>query len=372
MGGSPGKDKLQAHINAYDKMLLGMPGLMKMKGDYVRPHLIRKHMLALSTYSAITYGQLTMEGLRSMTPDMCQALLEVPSWLAPRKLAYQLQCKPELMSMWVCLWKDALELGGAADAVFNDAAGIRRILDVYISDHGYPPSPYVLMRKYLSVPDDVVGSTESDSDTQPAPKRRRVETGSALPSHQQPHGRCLPGSLAKAKARAKAQATVKTKSEARGLARATAKVRARGMVKTKAKAKAKGKAMLDGTAKVSVGVAARAKAKAPAGVMGCQRRQTSGPKFRRARIRTRQPKVAAASINCSVFVKPYRHCQLVLCKLCDIMICFQLLWLLGGRLILLSSCGCCPSCRAVLTCTHHILCCDLHNSARCWTFAAGR
>ena len=146
-----GRDALEAHIRAYDEMLLGMPARMNMKGDYVRPHLIRKHMLAAAATVDVVFRRLTMAGLRSMTPDMCKALLEVPSWLPPKKLSGQLQCKVEYLAMWACLWKDALELDGAAWAVFNDTESIKGVLEQYLREHNYPPSPYVLMRKYLKV-----------------------------------------------------------------------------------------------------------------------------------------------------------------------------------------------------------------------------
>ena len=61
--GQQGEDKLAAHIKAYNNMLLGMPTQMAMKGAYVRPHLVRKHMLAEAAGCNQLFARLTFEGL---------------------------------------------------------------------------------------------------------------------------------------------------------------------------------------------------------------------------------------------------------------------------------------------------------------------
>ena len=259
--------KLEAHVRMYDKLLLGMPTLMNMQREHVRPHLIRKHMLAATAGSVICVSILKIAGLRCMAPDMCQALLEIPSWLPPRKLAAQLQCKPELLSMWFCLWKDALELDGALAALFNDAHGIRQVLDQYVLTHGYPPSPYTLMRAYLKVP-SLVADVSADTMLPVAKRRCTVKTAAgpsstghanrpppdtSLPSGKVPATAGAPpckfpeataaggGALKhiRGKARAKAEANAFAKGEATAIGMA----KVRGKTEARAKAKAKGKAI---------------------------------------------------------------------------------------------------------------------------------
>lgn len=155
MRGQDMKRELAAHINAYNKLLLRMPALMDTEGVSVRPHLLWKHMLALSADDKVQFGQLTSEGLRSMSPEMSKELPAVPSWLPPGKLASQLNCEAQFVLMWARLWKHALQLPGASAAVFSDTAGISQVLDNYLSEHNCPPSPHVLMSTYLKVPVDI-------------------------------------------------------------------------------------------------------------------------------------------------------------------------------------------------------------------------
>ena len=173
MRGQDMKRELAAHINAYNKLLLRMPALMATEGVSVRPHMLWKHMLALSADDKVQFGQLTSEGLRSMSPEMSKELPAVPSWLPPGKLASQLNCQAQFVLMWARLWKDALKLPGAPAAVFSDTAGISQALDNYLSEHNCPPSPHVLMSAYLKVPVDKLDGEDANSDMLPAAKRSR-------------------------------------------------------------------------------------------------------------------------------------------------------------------------------------------------------
>jgi hypothetical protein len=182
---------LEVHLKAFDNMLLGMPTAMQMKGDDIRPHLIWKHMLAATAEASVTLSNVSVTLLGSIGPDFCNALKAIPSWLLPRKLAGQVGCPVEFLSMWICLWKDILELEGAADAVFRDTLGIKRILEEHLGKHGYPPSPYELMCDYLKVPEDSAGANFVDAHKRAAmrsrsPRRHAVAAGDDLmpsPSH---------------------------------------------------------------------------------------------------------------------------------------------------------------------------------------------
>lgn len=161
---------IDAHLHAYSKMLLGMAPAMPVTGNSVMPHLIWKHMLAAIARAKVSLTTVTAAQLQSIAPDFM--LPELPSWLHVRKLAGQVNCPVQLLSMWTCLWRDALELDGASDAVFQNAAGILVVLKKYISEHGLPPSPQELMREYLTLPEVRAGKVV-DEEEPVAPKRRR-------------------------------------------------------------------------------------------------------------------------------------------------------------------------------------------------------
>jgi hypothetical protein len=215
--GEAGSETLERHIKAYDKMLLGMPAAMNMKGDQVRPHLIRKHMLAVSAGTNIMFTRPTLAVMRSMAPDMCHAQRGIPRWFTSKTLAFQLQCDPQFMYMWACLWKDALEHPGAREAVFADTAGIKTTLAMYMAHHPYPPSPYVLMAEHLRIPNDSLDDEAANSDAPPADS---ASTSAAKPKAVLARERAR--GMAKSKARGKDKADSKVKGKVKARRRVTA------------------------------------------------------------------------------------------------------------------------------------------------------
>lgn len=182
---------LEDHLMAYSKIISSTPSLRGETMHSVKHHLIWKHMLAALSKADAKISVAPLALLEAIAPQWSHALHNIPSWLTPRKLAGQVGCPVELLSMWVGLWQDALELPSAAGAVFRDTAGITAVLDKYMRDFGYPPSPYELMRKYKKMPDAYTATEVSDAEERSA-KRRREAGGDAAPSTRSASGARLP------------------------------------------------------------------------------------------------------------------------------------------------------------------------------------
>ena len=120
-------------------------------GSYVRPHLVRKHMLCFAADreaagQPVDFSKMTMGQLKRLSPDMSEFLKEVPTQLPPHKLSAQLHCPAEYVSMWACLWKQALAEPGAFQFVMANAEMLSESVYSYKDMHGISPSPRVLLR----------------------------------------------------------------------------------------------------------------------------------------------------------------------------------------------------------------------------------
>ena len=142
-------EHIDDHISAYEALLLNMPPTMNMIGGSVRPHLIWKHMLAAVAKANLSLNSLRAAQLQSIATQF--EMPDVPSFLTPQKLAGQVSCDvPLLLPMWLCLWKDAMELEGAFDAVFQETDAIKQFAIAYMNEHEGGLIPHALMHKYLS------------------------------------------------------------------------------------------------------------------------------------------------------------------------------------------------------------------------------
>ena len=73
-------NNFEAHVSAYEGMLLGMPRTMNMIGGFVRPHLIWTHMLAATADVRLDLSRLKNAQLRSIATHL--EMPPVPSFCA--------------------------------------------------------------------------------------------------------------------------------------------------------------------------------------------------------------------------------------------------------------------------------------------------
>jgi hypothetical protein len=183
MIGSPFPRLLTQCIIDYDQVLLGMPSAMGMNRGTVRRHLVWKRMLAASADGQIKFGQMAPADIERMSCDGAgYSSSKLPSWLPHGKLASQIQCPAELLLMWASLWGDALELDGAASAIFNDAQSLTRMLKQYLTCYSHPPSPRSLMQHHLGIAQGVDADPDiTDAEGVPAKRRCMPRVGAEAP-----------------------------------------------------------------------------------------------------------------------------------------------------------------------------------------------
>lgn len=179
---------LTAQIIAYNRVLLSMPMAMSIQHDDVRRHLVWKRMLAAAADGQVKFNKLTPGDFKHMWGHADARMpLYIPSWLSICTLAAQMQCPTELLFMWVSLWQEALLVGGAASAIFDNTAVLQHELAKHLVRHGHPPSPATLLQRHMQIAEgsDAVGDLP-DAGGLPAKRRRLPTCGAEAPTEIPP------------------------------------------------------------------------------------------------------------------------------------------------------------------------------------------
>lgn len=194
MTGSSPQMTLSATITAYNRVLLDMPEALCMTQSSLRRHLVWKRMLAASDDGQIKFSELTPYDAGHMCSDGDEA--NIPSWLSVGRLAAQLKCPPGLLFMWASLWRDALELKGAAAAIFQKTAGMRLMLNQYLGSHSHPPSPRSLLQHHLQIAGDADAGISCTAKLRSVPPRHppRLTPRPAKRANSGPHSQPSIGS----------------------------------------------------------------------------------------------------------------------------------------------------------------------------------
>ena len=153
---SVSRTHLEAHLNAYDKLLLGMPARMRLNSGSARLHISWKHMLAVTAGASVRLSQASATLLKSIAPALSQSPLVFPSvLLMPCKLAGQVRCPVQCLIMWA----------------FQDTDSVTNLYE-FLRCKGYRPSPHQLMQECLLLPvrSSITGVLDSE---RAAVKRRR-------------------------------------------------------------------------------------------------------------------------------------------------------------------------------------------------------
>ena len=145
---------LEAHLNAYDKKLLGMPARMRLNRGSARPYISWKHMLAVTVGASVRLSQASATLLKSIAPALSQSPLVFPSvLLTPCK--GQGRCPVQCLITWA----------------FQDTDSITQLYE-FLRCKGYRLSPHQLMQECLLLPvrSSITGVLDSE---RAAVKRRR-------------------------------------------------------------------------------------------------------------------------------------------------------------------------------------------------------
>jgi hypothetical protein len=160
------------HLVWYEAWLDTLPSKCMLGGTYVRPHIVRKHMLCFAADRKadgfpVDFSKMNMAQLKRLSPDVSDLLSEVPTMLTPFKLSRLISTPAEYMSMWACLWKGALAVPGAFEFIMLNGHLLLECLTAYKAQHRISPSPRVLVRiarRASSVDDDHDGGGEAGQE----------------------------------------------------------------------------------------------------------------------------------------------------------------------------------------------------------------
>ncbi len=149
-------DHLVPHLRAFRELMQKLPATLKLNGHYVGPHITRKHMLAVLQRSGLDrkawYQKLHLRELREMSPDM-GGYLAVPSHLYTSRLVSLCgRCPAQYLSMWACLFGEALKVPGSKEWFTQKPEEVRLALNRYRATHGVTPCPWVLVNENLASP----------------------------------------------------------------------------------------------------------------------------------------------------------------------------------------------------------------------------
>lgn len=138
-------------MEVYCKLLRSLPADLGLGGSYAAPHLARKHLLSLVQETGLELRHCSLDSLRRVCPDM-KGLLNVPSHLYTRRLAQLTKCPPQYLSMFCCLFSEALRAVPGAYQLFTEQHDLVRAgLTRYEEQWGVPPAPILLAKEALGV-----------------------------------------------------------------------------------------------------------------------------------------------------------------------------------------------------------------------------
>ena len=158
---------------AYANFLSALPSSLCL-GDYTSKFLIRKHLLQhiaagggepktgaggrspATPFSGPGLGNISMAQLLEIFPDVGKHLSGLHSGLTPNRLAKQIGCPVEYLTMWPCLMHEALQHRPEnVELLWSKATGeIQGIINRYRKQWGFAPSPRVLFAELANRPVD--------------------------------------------------------------------------------------------------------------------------------------------------------------------------------------------------------------------------
>jgi hypothetical protein len=138
-------------MEAYLQLLRSLPSDLGLSSSYAGPHLARKRLLSLAQETGLDLRELSLDSLQRFCPDM-KGLLNVPSHLYTRRLAQLTKCPPQYLSMFCCLFSEALRAVPEAYQLFTEQHDLAQAgLTQYQAEWGVPPAPILLAKEALGL-----------------------------------------------------------------------------------------------------------------------------------------------------------------------------------------------------------------------------
>ena len=185
---------LQEEAEAYNKALIAAAakaGLRFSRGSYVRPHLVRKHLILLDYKSEHLLGKAQRLSLRQLQalklPDEQGHLETISSYLCkPSTLFNTFCCHALFLNCFSCLARGVLQQHGAAALTYaEDPENFTRITEFlvqYRDKNHFNPSLERLFQLLLGDPGQqntqlAAASSETEAEQEAKPKQRGKPKG---------------------------------------------------------------------------------------------------------------------------------------------------------------------------------------------------
>ena len=139
----------------YMQFLSALPACLAL-GEYTKKHLCRKHLIQHYVSEPRSFKGISLHNLLDILPDVGNHLADLPSpSMTASRWAGMLSCQVMHLSMWPCLLSEALaRVPHAADILWGVSRQVlARVLQRYREEHGFNPSPKVLLAEVAKSPE---------------------------------------------------------------------------------------------------------------------------------------------------------------------------------------------------------------------------